>query len=296
MALTIKAVFQGSNLGHASGNTRYYVTGLDATTPEKMWDALFAGGLPQPEDPHQRNNNLIVDRPSVTEMVGEHSCFIDVPYKTRATTGGGGTVNGVEVEMDGSLVAVVGITDYNGHSVEVIYNPLDGTQKVGRVNANANDQKQGNNGIERMIGMKTLRYSRTEDIFPAADRWTLIGKTNSNSGWVLTGDKGLWLCSRISARLAAGATKPSVSYEFQGPEDGWEKIVAYIEPTTGQPPGTDQKMASISLNANEPRVRGTYAGGNGITAAQDRSRNGITLVKVQGEADFNTLGLPALYA
>lgn len=291
----IKATFQGSRVTRKSATTRYHVTGLDTTTPEKMWDALFAGGLPSPEDPHPRNPDLVVDDVGVSEMVGEHAAFVEVNYKPRATDGGGGTVNGVEVEMDGSLVSVVTLIDYGGKPIKVIYNPVNGQpQAVNRdeVNVGAGERGQASEGVEMLLGLKTLRFSRTEDVFPVQDRWQMLGKTNSNAGWVFPQDVGLWLCSRVSAKLAAGANKPTVNYEFQGPEDGWEKITAYIEPTTGKLP--EKNMGKIALlNVPEPRVRGSFAAAN---EHQDRSLNGITIVRVQGSADFNTLGLPSVYA
>lgn len=288
---TVTPTLQGSRVSRKSATLRYHVSGLDATTPGKMWDALFAAGLPSPEDPHERNPDLIVDDVGVTEMVGEHACFVEVTYKTRATTGGGGTVNGVEIELDGSVVSVQSVVDYNGTPIKVIYNPLNNANRpAGQNNEAANERAKNVEGVDRMVGMKTLRYSRQENAFPAADKWKLIGKTNSNNGWVFSADKGLWLCTRISAKLSAGAAKPSVSYEFQGPDFGWERIAAYVEETTGELP--QRNMGKVTFDANEPFVRGSY-GGPGVH--QDHTYNGLTIVRVQGEADFGTFGLPSVY-
>lgn len=287
MALTIKPVLSGSRIGRKSANVRYYVTGLDATTPDKMWDALFAGGLPQPDDPHPRTADLIVDEPAITEMVGEHSCFIDVGYIAKSSESGGGGGSGTDIELDGSLVAIREAIDYDGKPIKVIYNPNGRPGAAHEPDAAAGDLSGGRADVERLIGMKTLRFSRTEDSFPSADRFRMIGKTNSNAGWVFADDVGLWLCARVSARQAAGSNKPTVNYEFQGPEDGWERVVAYIEPTTGDPPTLN--MGEITMQPNEPRLRGSFTG------SQDRTLNGITIVRVQGSADFNTFGLPSVY-
>ena len=119
-----------------------------------------------------------------------------------------------------------------------------------------------------------------------------VGRVNRLALGVLGDDRDAWLCTRIAGTRKLSSTKYTVTYEFQANETGWERVVAYVEPTTGKPAA--KNFGSIQLAASMPLLRGSQ----GVLLAdgfgQDRRLNGLTVVRLQGRADFSELNLPAL--
>ena len=292
MALTIKALIKGSSISRQGGRQNYHVAGLDGMTPAIMWDALFAGGMPQPEEPHPVVPGVKVSNVEVTEMLGNFDCVVSVTYATdeNQTPGGGGTSGTIEV--DSSIVAVRTMIDASplqGEPIRVIYNPGIAANPA-RANGLGVNVAGGDRGIgatvDKFVPMVTVRVMRVEEVAPLANANLFVGKVNSKDLFE-PGDKEAYLCTRIGGtRNTDTTTKYNVTYEFQAPEDGWLKVAGYIEPTTGQLP--EKNMGKITVNATRPRIRMAQ------DIFQDDSQNGLTIVRVQGLADMTALALPTL--
>ena len=284
---TVKPVMNGSGLSRNGGVLRYWVTGLENLDPSMMWSALFAGGLPQIGDPHPNAPQVGVQDVRVSQVVSSTSCFVDVVYAQDETTSGGGGGDDGLIEIDGNVVGIRTMMDYGGKSIDVIYNPtMTGVRPFNAECSRGQGDRCTVAEVDQYVGMMTLRITRKEQGHPGFKCRDYVGKLNATN-FAYTGDKEAWLCTRIAGRRASSATLYDVTYEFQHTEDGWHKIAAYIDPTTGIPPS--KNMGSITLNPLPPRVRMPND-----QADQDRSRNGITIVRVQGSKDFSALSLPQL--
>ena len=290
MTLQIKPMLKGSSLSRNGGRLNYHVTGLSGTTQKVMWDAMFAGGLPQPEDPHPNAPGLKVTDTEVTEMLGNFDCVVTVTYGTSEETqpGGGGSGTGT-IEVDSSIVMVKTELDFSGKPIRVIYNPGDPAlrNKVGHsVNVAGGDRAMGATS-DQFVAMVTVRVMRVEDNVPLAKAKKFVGRVNSK---VLfdADDKQAWLCSRLAGtRNTSTTSKYNVTYEFLAPEDGWLRVAGYIDPTTSRL--VEKNIGEIVVSPTRPRIRMTDD-----AAFQDQSQNGLTIVRVQGLADFDELNLPTL--
>jgi len=290
MTLQIKPMLKGSSLSRNGGRLNYHVSGLDGTTQKVMWDAMFAGGLPQPEDPHPNAPGLKVTDTEVTEMLGNFDCVVTVTYGTSEETqpGGGGSGTGT-IEVDSSIVMVKTEIDFDGSPIRVIYNPGNPALRppIGHsVNVAGGDRAMGAT-VDQFVPMVTVRVLRVEDNAPLAKAKKFVGRVNSK---VLfdADDKQAYLCSRIAGtRNTSTTSKYNVTYEFLAPEDGWLRVAGYIDPTTSRL--VEKNIGQITKFATRPRIRM-----DNDQAFQDQSENGLTIVRVQGLADFDELNLPTL--
>ena len=286
MAVTIKPILQGSSLSRSGGTIRYYVAGLENMNPSMMWSALFAGGLPQPGQAHPTVPNVGVQDVQVSQVINSFSCYVDVTY------GQGNAVVEEEegtgqISISGNVVAIRTELDYGGMPIEVIYNPTGaGGRAFNAMCSEGNGDRCSGADVDQYVGMMTLRITRKETGHPGFKCRDYVGKLNSKD-FAYNGDKEAWLCTGITGDRGFSAELYDVTYEFQHTEDGWHKIAAYIEPTTGRPP--HKNIGSITLANTPPRVRLPNDQAN-----QDKSQNGLTIVRVQGSKDFKELNLPSL--
>lgn len=288
MSVTIKPVLEGSSLSRTGGVLRYYVSGLANMDPSMMWSALFAGGLPQPGNPHPTAPKVGVSDVTVSRVINPFSCYVDVTYAQNATeAGSGGAEDLGEISISGSVVAIRTELDYSGEPIEVIYNPgSDAVRPFSAMCSEGQGDRCSGAEVEQLVGLMTLRIRRKEIGHPGFKCRDYVGRLNGGQ-FAYNGDKEAWLCTGITGVRALSDELFTVDYEFQHTEDGWHKIAAYIEPTTGKPP--HKNIGSIQLEATPPRVRLPNDG-----AFQDKSQNGLTIVRVQGSADFSALNLPPL--
>jgi hypothetical protein len=290
MPLTIKPLLKGSSLSSKSGRQPYHVSGLEGTTPAVMWAALFAAGLPQSEQIHPQNPQLKVIDSEVTEMLGNFDCIVTVSYgpNEQQQPGGGGSEGEGVIEMDSSVVGVKTMIDYGGEPIKVIYNPgFNGVRAIAAsVNESGGDRGLGAT-VDMLVPMITVRVQRVEDGPPLANAKLYVGKVNSTNLFD-DNDKQAYLCTRLAGtRNFATTDKYNVTYEFQAPEDGWLKVAGYIDPVTNQL--SEKNVGKITVAGTRPRIRLANDQDN-----QDRSANGLTIVRVQGLIDFAPLNLPTL--
>lgn len=280
------AILEGSSLSRDGGTQPYHVIDLQSNDQGKLIEALTAGGLPQKNSPHPSIPGLVAGEPQVVEIhKGGLSARVNVPY-TKGESGGGGGGNGVllRVSGGGSLAVLKTMKDAGGTPIQVLWNT--GEKSVNTVpSPNSDNVVKSGGEVDLSEPIIRLRFELSEsgpNLFKARN---FVGKTNSNN-WVM-GSPNAWLCSDITFSTEDGE-KYTNTYEFITRREGWLQVAAYILPETGKPVPVENSIAAINRNA-WPAIE--FAGGNGYGPDQ-RQYNGLTIVRVQGEADFHQLGLP----
>lgn len=290
MAATAKAIIEGVSFGDTSGVQPYRVTGFDQPNGPQDFAVIQqcrqADGIPSKNTPHPNMPWLKVVDVQFSRFAKNFMAFVNVIYGVNTEQGSGSSTAG-QWEIDSSVVSVRTELDYKGEPIKVIYNPTgqQGGLQIGR-EPTLGDSSQGA-AVEQYVGMTTLRLTRTEATNPLSKSRSYTGKLNTNALDPTTDDAEAWLITKLGGVRPLTDDKWTVTYELQSVEDGWHKIAAYIEPTTGKPPGTN--MGKITLANSVPRVRIADA-----NTYQDRSQNGLTIVRVQGSADFSQLNFPPL--
>ena len=292
MAVSAKAMLIGASLSRLGGVQPYHVKNLTKADPSAMWEAMFASGLPQPNTPHPEVPGIKVTDVRVSRMMGNFDAVVDVTYGAEQDSAGGASAEG-EWEIDTSIVSVQTAFDYGtdglADTIDIIYNPVNPANRApGWVASYINGEYNQGAEVEQYLAMTTIRLTRSEDVNPGLLSLKYVGKLNDRD-FAIQDDKEAWLCNRISGRRPLNTDQWINTYEFQSVEDGWHRIAVYIDPTTGKPPA--KNMGIIKLSENRPRVRLPDN-----KTDQDKSKNGLTIVRVQGSADYTQLNLPPLDA
>lgn len=219
MSVTIKPVLEGSSLSRTGGVLRYYVNGLQNMDPTMMWSALFAGGLPQPGQPHPTAPNVGVRDVQVSRVINSFSCYVDVQYGQGAAVVESEEGTG-EISITGTVVAIRTELDYGGEPIEVIYNPGSGAVRPfnSMCSPGQGDRCSGAE-VEQLVGMMSLRITRKELGHPGFKCRDFVGRLN-NGDFGYNGDKEAWLCTGISGVRAFDEELYTVTYDFQHSEDG----------------------------------------------------------------------------
>lgn len=138
------------------------------------------------------------------------------------------------IEIGAAVVQVPTQLDVNGKPLEVQFTFLETTK-----NADGDDQEQEVTDtqvatVDVSKAQGVLRVVRVERDNPFNLQLRYVGRINSRR-WN-QGAPGTWQCVRIQGRTDDGGRTYTNTYEFQYNEDGWDPVIAYISPDTGQVP------------------------------------------------------------
>jgi len=266
------------------GTLRYHVTGLSGSTHEVMAQAITAGGIPQRDDPHEYLPGLkVVSGPRLVEMRGNFAALVEVQYGPNENTdSGGGSAN--QFDLDSSVVEEDTSLDASGNAIQVGHNPaISRNNPDGTVNTDLVPQT---GETTKWVPVTVLRVTRVENTLPIYAQNRHVGTTNSGVFFFFPAE--YWLCAAVRASSSDRGKTYSVTYEFWGNQFGWLKGIVYKKED-----GTLAKVdPSPSLEANPPRLRLASCGGTAPAGKPDqRTFNGMTIVRVQNTSDFSRMNL-----
>lgn len=292
-----EAVIEGLNIGRSGGTVRFKVKDIEADTwADMVSKATSAPNIPQKNSP-VLPGLVVLDHPRVVEVPGSSTAVVEINVGKKDDDGGGGglDVDEVKISYDTTVTEVQTQLDLSGKAIRVFYVP--GKADKNAVQINGYHQHSPGHGYAPMQGgqvakrepVDVLRMERFEDThdFIVNHRDDYLGHTNKKKFWGK--DAGAWLMTRMAVSLSVvkgKLTRPfPVTYEWQSRQDGWAGVSFYKVKETGNPPADAD---FFKINARSPRIR-----------LEQRNRhqdfyNGYTVVRVQGFADMEKLGLPKL--
>lgn len=272
----------------------YFVDGLTRSDAGAQEEALSVGGLPVKGDLHPFRSGFKVETDPEVVQMWERCARIRVGYGPGPDPGASG---GAEYNISHvtSVIDVETWVDAEGNPILVGWQRAQinllpfvlppGVSGPTTGSASTPGVKNLKNASTTMKAVtSTLTFTRQVSRYDSATfarHFANVGKTNKNAPWQGI-ERGGWLCSQFSHVSADKGRTWTETIEFTFIEQGWNQIVAFIREDTGAPPQIEGVMAVFQKDRN-PRI---------ISPTLQVRYNGYTVVQVQGEADFNQLGLP----
>ena len=259
-ALTQGSITRGPN-GVVQIIRSAIVTGLVGPPESKIPDALNAVGMPRYGDPHPSpiaaGIPLSIMRADIFESEPDKA-IVTLTYEFPSTSGGfilfenePSETTAPQIEVTTTLNQLTTNFDVSADEMFVQHQFPVGDDGV----EVAPVTQTGEASI--MVPTTTVNYMRREPVSPLVKARRYVGTVGAVQG---TNDQPIfgdpdryWLCTGLGGPSDDGGLTYNVTYSFQRAEPhdfgegvlpGWDAVIVFIDPTTGQPPASDRSVGA----------------------------------------------------
>lgn len=301
MAVTVAEIIDDNRYSLDSAIHYYHVAGLDFAGKGRsaIVDALNAPGIPAKDTPHPFLANLVAKAPEVTEILGNGQVRVAAEYVERDPLDpdapgdpNAGDDNRTTVRLGSVFEVVTTSRDADGNPMKI---PYSFEAEGGLIDAPSGTEsiyKIGSANV--MVPRLSLTVSKDWDSLNGpAQIFSKFATTTNSTPWVdnLAPRQGFrsidkprcWLLASVTTTESPlkpggfGACRASIEFVFN--PDGWDPVVALVNPDTGQP---FDNVGKIPIIPNEGIVK---------RPEEFAVSNGIKVFRVQGSTDFKRLRL-----
>lgn len=312
MAVTATEITDDNRYSMEQAIHYWHVDGLDFATKGRaaVLDALSAPGIPIKNAPHPFIPNLSARPPELVTIHSPTRATVSCEYTENDILDedgiGGDTTDGDDsrttVRMGSVLELQTTSRDVNGDPIFIPYSfdhdKDDGGYTIYNDDGTVAQTKVGETNVLRP--RLSMIISRDEPQLPAFEFDKHMATIN-RSRWLnpfgrdfrAVDEPHCWLLASITTSDATRQQRSRwgpcrVTYEFIFNHESWNPVVVLTNPDTGQPFDNTQSVPIRKVgNLRLPAKPGTY---NPDGKGKDMA-NGMRVVQVQGESEFNDLRL-----